>query len=62
MNQLNITSQIVDRPAANEITVLEQIGQVANQVAAGHVFDDYINRKSDYTIQTQAEALNLFGQ
>jgi integrase len=62
MNQLNVTSQIVDKTVANEISVLEQIGQVANQVAASHVFADYITRKSDYTIQTQAEALNLFGE
>ena len=62
MNQLNVTSKIVDKSVANDITPLEHIGQVANQVAANYVFADYINRKSIHTIQSQAAALNLFGE
>ena len=62
MNQLNVTSKIIEKSVANDITALEHIGQVANQVAANYVFADYINRKSIHTIQNQSAALDLFGQ
>lgn len=62
MTQLNVTSKILDKSITNHITALEQAGQVANQVAASYIFNDYINRKSIHTIQSQAAALNLFGQ
>lgn len=37
-------------------------GQIANHAAANHVFEDYLSRKSDNTIVTQAAALSLFAQ
>lgn len=44
------------------LTRVEQIGRVANQVAADHVFADYLSRKSTHTIETQTAALNVFGE
>lgn len=56
MNELMTTP--TNKPTSS--TPMTAIGQVANQVATDHVFADYINRKSDYTIATQRAALQRF--
>ena len=43
-------------------TPMATVGQVANQVAADHIFADYLNRKSDDTIATHYAALKRFGE
>ena len=43
-------------------TPMATVGQVANQVAADHIFADYLNRQSDDTIATQYAALKRFGE
>jgi hypothetical protein len=42
MPQPNVTSKILEKSVANENMSIEQIGRVANRVAANHVFNDYI--------------------
>jgi integrase len=44
----------------NELTSPQHVGQIANQVAARHVFTDYIERKSPNTLRRQAADLGLF--
>lgn len=45
-----------------EYTPLELAGQVANRHAAAGVFADYLSRKSDNTIRTQAASLAVFAE
>jgi hypothetical protein len=41
---------------------LAAAGQVANQFAASNVFADYLSRKAESTVRTQAAALALFAE
>lgn len=41
-------------------TQLEEIGQIANQVAARHIFRDYRDRRAENTLRRQDAALALF--
>lgn len=60
MNQLTVIEQQQTDLAEYTPTPLEIAGQVANHHARAAVFDDYLSRKSDNTIRTQAAALALF--
>ena len=40
----------------------QTIGQLANRIAAGSVFADYLSRRSDNTIATQAASLERFAE
>lgn len=62
MPQPNVTSKLLEKSVNNDITPIEHIGRVANQVAANYVFTDYTSRKSPHTIKNQRSALDLFGQ
>ena len=42
--------------------ILAELGEVANHVAANHVFDDYRQRKSENTIRRQDAGLVLFAE
>ncbi len=58
MNQLITTQQ----NQLTSLTPLEIAGQVANKHAETAVFADYLSRKSENTIKTQAAALVLFAE
>ncbi len=58
MNTTHSLVPITEHPP----TALALAGQIANNVAANHAFEDYLSRKSDNTIVTQAAALSLFAQ
>lgn len=64
MSEQTIITTPSNEPAnqLTSMTPMATIGQVANQVAANHIFTDYLNRKSDYTIATQYAALKRFGE
>lgn len=44
------------------LTPLEAAGQIANVIAAAHVFDDYLARKARNTLRTQRAALGLLAR
>ena len=53
-------TQLVPQQQSAEITQLESAGQVANIVAAQHIFADYTSRKSLNTLRNQRAGLTLF--
>ena len=59
--QIVVINENDDEAQNNRLAKAVEIGRIANQVAVDHVFADYLSRKSDNTIKTQAAALNLFG-
>ncbi|MCP4415192.1 MAG: site-specific integrase [Chloroflexi bacterium] len=54
-------SELVPKPN-NAMSTLQNAGQVANRVAADHIFVDYQMRRAKRTIQTQRAALTLWVQ
>jgi integrase len=55
-----MSTELIVRPKNELATPLEQMGQQANRAAKTAVFADYLSRRSDNTIATQAAALALF--